>query len=700
MKDPAGSGNRILVCDDEELLLEMYRDILCPGAQGAGEPTSELERLKARLFPDAKKEEPPEMAYEVTFCRQAEEAVDAVRQAVEAEKPFSVVFMDVRMPPGPDGVWAAEEIRALDPNVQIVMVTGYSDVDPVEIGRRVSPPESLLYVQKPFHPPEIRQFALALSSKSESERRLRQSNAELEVRVEQRTRELESAYEELKKLDKMKDSFLSSVSHELRTPLTSIRSFSEILLQYEEVSSEERKEFLGIINSESERLTRLINDLLDLSRIEAGRMVWHNDVLSMEEVIRETVRAHQPLVAEKSLRADLEVPPDLPLLFADRDRIQQVLTNVLANAVKFSREGGTIRIRAEAFDGRRAGEPSRWIRVSVSDDGRGIAAENLESIFDKFRQGPVDGLTDKPTGTGLGLPICKEIIGYYGGNIWAESEIGAGSVFRFTLPATPVSAQSLEEPVQQDEKAGDREGKTILLVDDNRNMRRLLRYQLRKQGYRVLEAESGLKALEMVERESVDLICLDLMMPSMSGYELLGMLREDASTRDIPVLIISVVEDREKGLLMGASDFLTKPFREGDLGQRVRSLLGEEHRTVLIADDDPAVLEVLAMQLEEMGFTVQQARNGDEAITSLEASVPDLVILDVIMPGKNGYEVLRWIRNRPQTRHVPVVILSALPLAGQGDELCHLGIEGHVQKSSGLKALFERVDSILVRPED
>jgi len=671
------SRQRILVADDEQVVLDFHKYILCDG--------EDLEKPSATSF-------------DVVCCRQAEEAVEAVRKARKRKRPFAVVFLDVCMPPGQDGIWAAEQIRRLDPHTQIVLMTGNSEVDPLEVVERAPPPEKLLYVRKPFHPQEIRQFASALSAKWEAEQKLERVHSQLESRVKERTRQLQEAYEDLKKLDTMKDAFLSSVSHELRTPLTSIRSFSEILLRYDEVDPQDRQEFLEIINAESERLTRLINDLLDLSRIESGRMVWHDDLMSLAEVIRETAKGQHCALQQKSLRVTLDIPDDLPFVFADRDRIQQVITNLLGNAIKFSLDGGEIRIGTELFQGKRSREATEWIRVSVSDQGVGIEEKDRELIFDKFRQGLNDHLTEKPQGTGLGLPICKEIIAYYDGNLWVEGRKGEGSTFFFTLPAIPASVGANEGKEAIEDLAEGNGKKTILLVDDNHNMRKLLRYQFQRRGHKVLEAASGREALEMVHRTHVDLITLDLMMPTMSGYDLLGMLTDDPLTRDTPILIISVVEDKEKGILLGASDYLIKPFREGELVTKIQALLGEEKRSVLVVDDDPAVSESLRLQLEDKGFVVEVAQDGDEAIGRLEGQVPDLVILDIIMPGKNGYEVLRWIRNDPKTSNLPVIILSGHPLVGDHEELLHLGVDAHFEKSAGLSALYRKVDSVLRPP--
>ena len=273
-----------------------------------------------------------------------------------------------------------------------------------------------------------------LVERGRAEDKIKELKRELERRVAERTAELEKAFEEQKKLDVMKDSFLSSVSHELRAPLTSIRSFSEILLQYENEDPEMQREFLHIINSESERLSRLVNDLLDLSQIEAGRMVYRDAALSLEEAVRETARIQFPSLCQKSLRLHLDLPPDLPDVLADRDRTKQVIANLLHNAISFSSNGGEITISAEDRQDKDSGRPTGWILVRVSDQGVGIEEKDFELIFEKYNPASADTLREKPKGAGLGLPICKEIITHYGGNIWAESRKNEGTAFFFTLP--------------------------------------------------------------------------------------------------------------------------------------------------------------------------------------------------------------------------------------------------------------------------
>ncbi len=284
-----------------------------------------------------------------------------------------------------------------------------------------------------------------INERTRIEEKIRTLNEALEHRVQERTAELEKAFEELKRLDEMKDSFLSSVSHELRTPLTSIRSFAEILIHYDEEDPETRKEFLEIIRVESERLTRLINDVLDLSRIEAGKMVYNDELVFLEEVIQEVARSQHQLLSQKLLHLHLDFDPGLPPLYVDRDRVVQVVTNLIGNAIKFSFEGGEIDVRAERFEGKRSGESSEWVRLRVSDQGVGVEEKDAEIIFDKFRQVCTDTLKDKPRGTGLGLPICKDIVCHYGGDIWVENRQGQGSTFVVTLPGADPSASHAEQ---------------------------------------------------------------------------------------------------------------------------------------------------------------------------------------------------------------------------------------------------------------
>jgi len=273
-------------------------------------------------------------------------------------------------------------------------------------------------------------------------------NEEVERQVAERTSKFQNMYEELQRLDEVKDGFLSSVTHELRTPLTSIRSFAEILVNYPDESAETRKGFYLIIKRESERLSRLIDDVLDLSKIRAGKTEWHLKKLQIASVIENAIDAVHCLMIKKDLRFATEIEERLPAFRADEDRMIQILTNLLGNAIKFTPHGGEIRIAAKLLEGKRSEDRRDLIHISVSDTGIGISPEDFSTIFDDYSQCK-DTLTEMSKGTGLGLPICKEIVSRHRGNIWVESEKGKGSTFHITLPVELPEIRSSTTEIEQ-----------------------------------------------------------------------------------------------------------------------------------------------------------------------------------------------------------------------------------------------------------
>jgi len=259
--------------------------------------------------------------------------------------------------------------------------------------------------------------------------------------LEQKSRELEAASQELRdanqrlqELDRLKDDFISTVTHELRTPLTSIRAFSEILKDNPSLDEAQRAKFLGIVIKESERLTRLINQVLDLSKIESGNAEWHSSEIDMREVVDDAASAVSQMFKENGVQLEISLPRELPSIVADRDRVMQVMLNLLSNAAKFCRsQGGRVGVALARQDG--------FLRVDVTDNGIGISASDQEVIFEKFRQ-VGDTLTNRPQGTGLGLPICRQIINHFGGRLWVQSEPGKGATFSFTLPFNTAQARA------------------------------------------------------------------------------------------------------------------------------------------------------------------------------------------------------------------------------------------------------------------
>ena len=438
--------------------------------------------------------------------------------------------------------------------------------------------------------------------------------------LERKAMKLEEANVRLQELDTMKSAFLSSVSHELRTPLTSIRGFAKL------IAKEFRRHFAGssaspsplgdkarrieenvnIIAQEGERLTRLINDVLDLAKIESGRFKWSDGRFALADVVERSVSAlSSVLAARPGVEVVADIPDDLPLVLADRDRMTQVFINLLDNACKFT-VSGSITVTACTGGG--------WLQVRVADTGMGMRRPDLVKVFDKFHQAvSTDTLQEKPKGTGLGLAICHNIISHYGGVIWAEAEPGRGSVFAFEMPLDHLAAPRDDDP---DDPAyglldahGQQEGPTpglagpvgpadaplILVVDDEPALRSYLEQVFENEGYRTLTAANGAQALELARLHAPDLITMDILMPRMNGEEAVARLRADDVLRDTPIVVISVLRERDA---VGGDAALGKPVDEEKLLETVAGLLfPSPERTspclVLTAEgdgDDPTVL--------------------------------------------------------------------------------------------------------------
>ncbi|MFC1926677.1 PAS domain S-box protein [Chloroflexota bacterium] len=534
-----------------------------------------------------------------------------------------------------------------------------------------------------------------ITQRKQMEKELQEKNEELDLQNEElraQAEELQASYQKLKELDQLKDNVLSTVSHELRTPLTSIKGFAEILLNYGDEDKETQREFLTIINEESDRLTRLLDDFLDLARIESGRIRWEKTKLMIPQVIESAMNATHALSAQKALDVDADLEPDLPPFFGDWDRLVQVVTNLLSNAIKFTPEGGGIRMGVKLLKGDQAGNTSDMIRVSVADSGIGISPEDHEHIFEKFGQAG-ETLTDKPKGTGLGLPISKEIVGHYGGSIWVESELGKGSTFYFTLPLV----EEVKEPALKEERVATDliAGKTVLVVDDEAHVRRFVRHELTSRGYNVIEASGGKEAIDLARKHHPDLITLDIIMPDIDGLDVTAVLKSDPAVADIPVLIFSVVEEREKGFQLGANDYVTKPVNSDLLMSKIAQLISGGRKKILVTDDDEQLVKAIKFELDKRGFSVSVAYNGEEALQVMETNRPDLIVLDLLMPGMDGYEVIRLLKGKTDTADIPIVVLTGVEIDEGRVKALSLGATEYVTKSGGLSKLFEVIENTI-----
>jgi signal transduction histidine kinase/DNA-binding response OmpR family regulator len=484
-------------------------------------------------------------------------------------------------------------------------------------------------------------------------------NAQLYRQLERQSAALEVA-------GRHKSEFLASMSHELRTPLNAIIGFSEVLLERMSGELNERQDdYLRDIWSSGKHLLELLNDILDLSKIEAGQMVLNRSKFA----VRESLEYCLSLVRERALKQriplSLEVDTEVGLLDADRLRFRQVVLNLLSNAVKFTPGGGRVDVRASMRD--------QDLVVMVADTGVGVAAEDRQRIFDSFQQGT--RLSGQVEGTGLGLTLSKRIVELHGGRIWVESEAGKGSTFGFALPAGS-DEPALESVPQVDLDSGlttesaPGPGPTVVVVEDDRRSFDLLRVYLEAAGARVVGARDGEEGLDTVRRLSPAGVILDILLPGIDGWEVLAQLKADPRTAPIPVVVVSMLDERGRGFALGAAEYLVKPVgKEQLLAALYRAVaMPERKHTVVAVDDDPLAIELVRASLEPEGWTVLGAATGQEGLALIRERQPSVVLLDLLMPGMDGFEVVEALRAEPDTKSVPVVILTSKSMTRQDKE--------------------------------
>ena len=477
--------------------------------------------------------------------------------------------------------------------------------------------------------------------------------AKLFEEIHQAKMDAEEARKTAEKANEAKSAFLSTVSHELRTPLTSVLGFAKIIRKRLEEkvfpltdksdaktdkTIHQISENLSVVVSEGERLTHLINDVLDLAKIEAGKMEWNMESVSMAEVAERAIAATSSLFEHNNLALEKNIQANVPEISGDKDKLIQVMVNLISNSVKFTPKGKVTC---------KVSQQDQEIVVSISDTGIGIAPEDHAAVFEQFKQ-VGDTLTDKPKGTGLGLPICKEIIEHHGGRIWLESELGKGSIFLFALPVTKTATatakpihledlvRQLKEQVEQSQLNIKGKSASILIVDDDDSIRSLLQQELSDAGYIIDEAKNGKEALEQVRKKRPDLIILDIMMPEMNGFDVAAVLKNDPQTMDIPIIVLSIVQDKTRGFRIGVDRYLTKPIDTGVLFKEIGSLLeqGKSKKKVMIVDEDSNTANTLADVLKTKGYVViDNNGNGENFIEKAVANQPDIIIINSLLSG-------------------------------------------------------------------
>lgn len=508
-------------------------------------------------------------------------------------------------------------------------------------------------------------------------------NADLEKTVASRTSELKQAVEEAEEAraqaqeaNKTKSAFLANMSHELRTPMNAIIGYSEMLLEESEDTGEKWMESdLKKILSSAKHLLQLINDILDLSKIEAGRMTVFLEPVDIAQTAKDVAATIEPLVAKNANTFELKCPPDAGSMRTDLTKLRQTLFNLLSNACKFTEKGKvTLEITRRA---------DNMVSFAVTDTGIGMSAEQMGKLFGEFVQADAS-TTRKYGGTGLGLAISRKFCRMLGGDITVESKPGAGSTFTAILPMEAKEPAAEPEPApaaapsREQEPAVAGERGTLLVIDDDPSSRDLLKRMLEKDGYAVLTATGGVEGVALAKERKPDLITLDVMMPSMDGWAVLSALKADPATADIPVVMMTMVEDKPMGFALGASDYLTKPIDKARVLETVARRVGHRSEDVLIVEDDPMAADIVRRTLEADGRRSRHARNGREALRLAHESRPSLIVLDLMMPEMDGFAFLDALRMEgPDFAAIPVVVLTAKDLTA--DERGQLS--GRVQET-------------------
>jgi signal transduction histidine kinase/DNA-binding response OmpR family regulator len=511
-------------------------------------------------------------------------------------------------------------------------------------------------------------FNEMLTQIGKSERDLLKAHDGLEQRVRERTAELETAKkeveafsrsvvlakEELERSSKFKDQFLSTMSHELRTPLNAVLGFSDLLseVRYGPLNEKQRR-YVNHISTGGKHLLRLINDILDLSKIEAGRLQLTLETVQIETCFSEACDTLHPLISRKGHILEKHPAQGLSVR-ADGTRLKQILMNLIGNAVKFTPEGGKIELAA-----RRIGDV---VRLEVRDSGPGIPPEEQKRIFEAFYRMTQNAKAAE--GSGLGLAITQRLVELHGGKLGLESQVGSGSCFFFTLPFVESFEPRAEQQIEQRPDRG--EAARILVVEDDRTAATLLETQLVSAGYQVTLCTQPGRAVEMAAELQPAAVTMDIIMKPINGWQILTALKSDRRTAQIPVIVVTIVDQPSTGALLGADEYVVKPVEKLVLLSAVERCLSRSgrsgSRSVLIVEDHPPTREFIAESLMHRGYLVEIAGDGASARARVARGLPELVILDLILPDINGLELLAEWRGNPSTAELPVFVVTSKDL--------------------------------------
>jgi PAS domain S-box-containing protein len=496
----------------------------------------------------------------------------------------------------------------------------------------------------------------------------------------------------LREVDRMKDEFVSIVSHELRTPLTSIRGSVQLVLDDENaVGDEEHRGLLQIALNNCERLVRIINDILDVSKIESGNLSLRKKAINVAELVRQSVDVVATPARHAGVTIDVNVPANIRPVMVDPDRIVQALVNLLSNAVKFAPSHSKVTVTVMGSE--------QMVTIVVADQGEGIAPENLNRLFRKFQQ--VDSSSSRRKGgTGLGLAITKALVEQHGGRIVVDSELHKGTRFSFTLPtATAEDAASIAPVMANDDGSARLAVRRVLIVDDDDDFRLLMRTQLTHAGYVVLDARDAASAFQIARTQHPDVITVDLLMPDIDGWSFIDRLRKEAGLANIPIVVVSGAADA-KGDRRRPDDVSVIAKGEGHdrlLREISLALAGRRGATILVAEDDADLRGVLTTSLTRSGHRVIPARDGAEALAAIERDHVDLLVLDLVMPNIDGFEVLARLKEIEKGRALPVVVVTGTDRSTTELQALRLGANVYLTKPIEAAALTEEVTRLLTK---